>query len=402
MFESIPAAGALRVGTLRVGTLRVGTLRVGKERAVDSFTVAEARRLRLEAQGLGGRRWRGVAETVRGCGAVQAQDRMGEWLAVRARSVGLTAAAVERAQGEERSVARSWLMRGTLHLVAGADLRWMVGLLGAAMDRKALARRRNLGITAEVYAGAMAVMGAALSGGRVLKLAELVERVREAGLPWEGQVVPHLLRAASMNGMVCSGPRRGGANTYVLLDEWLGAEGDAPRDAAGELARRYFAAYGPASAADFRWWSGLPARESRAGFEAIRGELAEVEVEGRAAWMTGEALERSGEVLGEAAGRVRVLGAFDPCLLGYSKRELGVSAEALRRVHPGGGVISPTVLVDGVMVATWGRRRTAGGMRVTVEPLAGLSDGVRAGIDEEMGEIGRFLGEEVSWRVEAG
>ena len=394
MFESIPAAGALRVGTLRVGTLRVG-----KERAVDSFKVAEARRLRLEAQGLGGRRWRDVAETVRGCGAVQAQDRMGEWLAVRARSEGLTAAAVERAQGEERSVARSWLMRGTLHLVAGADLRWMVGLLGAAMDRKALARRRNLGITAEVYAGAMAVMGAALLGGRVLKLAELVERVREAGLPWEGQVVPHLLRAASMNGMVCSGPRRGGANTYVLLDEWLGAEGDAPRDAAGELARRYFAAYGPASASDFRWWSGLPAQESRAGFEEIRGELAEVEVEGRAAWMTGEALERSGEVLGEAAGRVRVLGAFDPYLLGYSKRELGVSAEALRRVHPGGGVILPTVLVDGVMVATWGRRRTAGGMRVTVEPLAGLSDGVRAGIDEEVGEIGRFLGEEVSWAV---
>ena len=376
------------------------------ERAVDSFTVAEARRLRLEAQGLGGRRWRDVAETARGCGAVQAQDRMGEWLAVRARSEGLTAAAVERAQGEERSVARSWLMRGTLHLVGGADLRWMVGLLGAAMDRKALARRRNLGITAEVYASAMAAMGAALSGGRVLKLAELVERVREAGLPWEGQVVPHLLRAASMNGMVCSGPRRGGANTYVLLDEWLGAEGDAPSGAAGELARRYFAAYGPASAADFRWWSGLPARESRAGFEAIQGELAEVEVEGRAAWMTGEALERSGEVLGEvlggAAGRVRVLGAFDPYLLGYSKRELGVSAEGLRRVHPGGGVISPTVLVDGVMVATWGRRRTAGGMRVTVEPLAGLSDGVRAGIDEEVGEIGRFLGEEVSWRVEAG
>ena len=363
-----------------------------------TFGREEMRLLRLEAQGLGARRWRTAAEVARGCGAVQAQDRMGELLAVRARSQGLTAAALERARTEQRSVARTWLHRGTLHLAPAEDLRWLLALLGEAMDRKALKRRADLGIDAEAYEGAMAAMRRALSGGAALSRAELVERVREAGLPHEGQVVPHLLRSASLTGMVCFGPTVEGTDTHVLIADWLaGVEDARPANPSAELARRYFAAYGPAAQADFRWWSGLPAKEARAGFAAIADELEEVEADGKRMWLTPDrpATEPS-------APRVRVLGAFDPYLLGYAKRELGVSEELLRKVHPGGGMILPTVLVDGVMVATWGRRRTGRGMRITVAPFWGLSGEMEAGIEAEVGDIGRFLGEGVGWEVEAG
>ena len=238
----------------------------------------QTRLLRLEAQGLGARRWRTAAEVARGCGAVQAQDRMGERLAVRARSEGLTAAALERAQAEERSVARTWLHRGTLQLAPAEDLRWLLALLGEPMDRKALKRRADLGIDAATYQQAMAAMRRALSGGTALSRAELVERVRAAGLPHEGQVVPHLLRSASLTGLVCFGPTIEGADTHVLVEEWLaGVEDAQPANPSAELARRYFAAYGPAAPADFRWWSGLPAKEARAGFAAIADELEEVE-----------------------------------------------------------------------------------------------------------------------------
>ena len=190
---------------------------------------------------LGARRAGGVAELARSIGAVQAQDAMGEVLAVRARSDHLTAADVHRERVESRSVVRTWLMRGTLHLVPSADIRWMLDLLGTQMDRKALKRRANLGVTPDIYADAMTLIGRELAG-EALTRAQIIERFREAGLPWEGQVVPHLLRSASLTGLICFGPLADGDDTHVLLDEWLpepdGRPAESGRRARAPLLRR--------------------------------------------------------------------------------------------------------------------------------------------------------------------
>ena len=361
-----------------------------------SFTREQTRLLRLEAQGLGKSRWATPAEAARGCGGAQSQDRIGGLLALRARTSGLTAAAVERAQFEQRSIVRSWLMRGTLHTVAAADLRWMLALLGPEMDRKALKRRADLGIDDAIRDAALAAMQRALAGGARLTAAELVERVREAGLPWEGQVVPHLRRAAALRGLICFGPTVDGAETHALIEDWLADVADAqPPDPAAELARRYFAAYGPATPADFRFWSGLSGAAARAGFRAIEGELEEVEADGKPMWMTAG---RDAPV--DASLSVRVLGPFDPYVLGYGKRELGASEETLRLLHRGGGMIPPIVLADGVLVAVAARRRSGRVMRFTLNPIARLTKQIRAGIDAEIADIGRFLGENAAWDVE--
>ena len=362
-----------------------------------TFTREQTRLLRLEAQGLGERRWTTPAEVARGCGGAQSQDRIGGLLAFRARSSGLTAAEVERALFDQRSIARTWLMRGTLHTVAAADLRWMLALLGPEMDRKGLKRRADLGLDDDIRDAALAAMQRALAGGAMLARAEIVERVREAGLPWEGQVVPHLLRAASLRGLICFGPTVDGAETHVLLDDWLAdAEEAQPPDPAAELARRYFAAYGPATQADFRFWSGLSGADARAGFRAIEAELEAVEADGKPMWMTA-----GRDAPAAAPPSVRVLGPFDPYVLGYGKRELGASEQTLRLLHRGGGMIPPIVLSDGVLVAVATRRRTARGMRFTLNPVARLTKQIRAGIDAEVAEIGRFLGEDADWELES-
>lgn len=364
-----------------------------------SFTREQTRLLRLEAQGLGGvgaNRWTTPAEAARGCGGVQSQDRIGSLLAFRARSSGLTAAQVERALFDERSIARTWLMRGTLHTVAAADLRWMLALLGPEMDRKALKRRADLGIDDDIRAAALAAMQNALAGGRALTRAEIVERVREVGLPSEGQVVPHLLRAASMRGLICFGPTQDGAETHALLDDWLvNTPNEQPSNPGAELARRYFAAYGPATQADFRFWSGLSGADARAAFRAIEGELEEVEADGKPMWMT-----PGRDAPADAPLSVRVLGPFDPYVLGYARRELGASEESLRLLHRGGGMIPPIVLADGVLVAVAARRRTARGMRFTLNPVARLTSQIRNGLDAELADIARFLGEPAAWAVE--
>ena len=60
--------------------------------------------------------------------AVQAQDLRGARLAVRARSEGLTAADVDRALTEDRSLVVTTLNRGTLHLVRSEDYPWLQAL----------------------------------------------------------------------------------------------------------------------------------------------------------------------------------------------------------------------------------------------------------------------------------
>ena len=143
-----------------------------------TLTRREAHRLRLHAQQLGAQRGAGVAETVRSAGAIQAQDRLGEQLGVGVRSTGLSAAAVDHARLAERTVVRNWLMRGTLHLVPSEDLRWMLDLLGEAMDAKALKRRADLGISDDDHGKVLAFLREALATNGPMTRAEIGDAFR--------------------------------------------------------------------------------------------------------------------------------------------------------------------------------------------------------------------------------
>ncbi len=135
------------------------------------------RRLRVRAQGLCGKRRGDVYEVVRAVGAIPAQDSLAARLAVRARSERLTAADVIRACNEERSVVRTWLMRGTLHLVAAEDVRWLVGLLGPVFARAGRRRRLELGVEDGVCERALPAIGSILSASAPLTRADLVHRL---------------------------------------------------------------------------------------------------------------------------------------------------------------------------------------------------------------------------------
>ncbi len=363
-----------------------------------SLNWSEARRLRTHAQGLGAARAADVAGAVRQAGAIQAQDRLGWLLGVGTRSVGLTAADVERARNVERTVVRSWLMRGTLHLVPAEDFRWMLGLLGQAMDAKALKRRADLGISPEDHARVLDLFRADLVRRGMLKRTEVTDVLAAAGLPAESQAPRHLLRTASMLGVICFGPDQQDDETHVLIDDWL-PDDEPPADPWAELARRYFTAYGPATAADFRWWTGLPAAGARRGFTALADELSEVSVEGAEMWMTPDSAARIDEVLSDPAEVVRVLGPFDPYLLGYAKRQLGVEEPLLKRINAGGGMIRSCVIIDGRLVGTWERKRRARGLAVSVTCFEPLSDDARSQLESEFAEIARFLGTDVSWSL---
>lgn len=365
-----------------------------------SLTTLEARRLRLTAQHLDARTSIRVADVVRGIGAVQAQDTMAEALAVRVRTDGVTRADVERERVEERSVARTWSMRGTLHLLPAEDVRWIVHLVGPTMIRKARRRHIELGLSDDVYSRAAAVMRRALDDRGPLTRQQIAQQWAAHNLPSEGQAVPHLLSRASMEGIICFGPTVHGTATHVLLDSWLDGPRTSVADPNAELARRYVSAYAPTTPEDYGAWSGLPIADARSAFESISSELTPVDVDGKPNWIPIARAPLSGETTHSVRPIVKMLGAFDPYLLGYRTRDLGVGPDLLQRVHPGGGIIRPTILLDGRAVATWTRKRDGRKLTITVHPFEPLSRETRSSIDREVSDIGRFLDMHPTWDVE--
>jgi hypothetical protein len=238
------------------------------------MTAAELRRRRAAAQLLAGADSPAPVQAVAHLLAVQAQDLRAARLALRARGAAATAAEVDAALGDDRSLVAGWLMRGTLHLVARDDYAWLHALtapLSAATSRRRLGR---LGGDPEK---AVPAIVRALAEAGPLPRAAIGERLAAVGIRTEGQILPHLLALAAADGGVVLGPVRDGAQCFALARDWLGPGAALPARAAAlaELAERYLRGHGPATEADLAAWTGLPLRDARAGLAAIAGELAQ-------------------------------------------------------------------------------------------------------------------------------
>lgn len=339
------------------------------------------------------------------CG-VQAQDASAAALALRVRSCGLTAGDVARAREAERSIVLTWSLRGTMHLVAAKDLGWLLAYLGPTFIRQSGRRYAQLGLDAAVRAHALRSIRNALAAHGPMTRPELADALAAEAIPVAGQAIAHLVRYAALEGAICFGPRRGAAPTYVLLDDWARPSGRLdPDHAKAELAGRYLEAFGPAAPGDLASWAGIPVAEARAGFSAISDRLEAVEIDGIAAW----ALARPETPAQDAAPSspdapagapvVRLLPYYDLYLLGYRSRALAVAAPYERRIHPGGGQIKPTLLVDGRARGVWRLVRRRGGIMIVVEPFESIGPDAMSGLEAEVHDIGRFLGLEAGLEV---
>ncbi len=347
---------------------------------------------RFASQGLAGRADPSTVDAAGRVAGLQAQDTGAVRLAVRARSGVPTLEAVRRDCAVPGRLVRTWLVRGTLHLVPAADARWMLALLGPRNAAGGARRRAQLGLDDETCQAAVAALPDIL-GGQPLSRAELVDRLARRGVRIDatGQAPAHLVGYAAAVGVLCRGPDLDRDEPgYVLLDAWAGTGwGPAGAEAVTELARRYLTGFGPASPADFAAWSGLASGAARAAFAAL-----------------GEALTPVAPDLFVAAGStpppedrppvVRLLGAYDTYLLGYRSREPALAAGYAKRIQAGGGVIHPAVVVDGRVVGRWRLERARSGRTVHIERFGRTLERLTDRCAEEAADLGRFLGEPVT------
>ena len=344
----------------------------------------------------------GVAQVVKEVCGIQAQDASAATLAVRSRSVGLVVTDVEQAREHDHTTIRTWGPRGTLHLLASDDIGWLLPLLGpvfVAGDRR---RCEELGLSEDVCVRSMHIIRNVLADQGPMTRAELVGHLSKNGIHLEGQARPHLLARAALEGLICFGPDRGSEPTYILLQDWVDQKHTghslSEEEAYAELTRRYLIAYGPATPGDQAAWSGLPLSKTRAAWQRIEGELLEVETASSSVWMLKTQASRLDE-LQVPFPVVRLLPRFDIYLLGYQKRNLVVSSQYAKRINAGGGIVHPTVLVDGRIVGTWKSKREKNHLVVMVEPFEWLVPEINVGLEAEVEDIGRFLDEEMRMEV---
>jgi len=296
-------------------------------------------------------RFSDAGELLTHLGAMQAQDHACVLWAIGLRLPGSTAATV-RAAFSERKIARTWLLRGTLHVASGPDLRWMLALVGARNIAGAAGRHRQLELDDKVVAASRKLIVKTLRDGNTLTRNALFDLLEAKGIATAGQRGLHILWRLSQEGLLCHADHIGKQAAFALLEEWLPAAGPVLQreEALAELATRYFRSHGPATVADFAYWSDLTLADARRGVAVASGLLAQ-RIGELEYWMEADLAETN------AAG-VHLLPGFDEYLLGYKDRSAVLASEHAASVVPGGnGVFKPMIVIDGHIRGTWRREK---------------------------------------------
>ena len=323
-------------------------------------------------------------DVVRHLGAVQAQDYRGGLWAVGLRARGADESTVEKALAD-RSILRTWPMRGTLHLVASEDARWMLRLLAPRVVAGLAGRYRQLELEPAAFVRAGKVFEKALRGGSQLTREEMYGLLQAARITPKGQRGIHILQRLSQDGVLCFGPRKGKQQTFVLLDEWIPQAGPRPRDdALAELALRYFCSHGPATARDFAWWTGLTLRDANAGLSAAAARLGDDSFGGRHYW---------GPQAGFTTASLKPMGLllppFDELLVAY--RDRGAALDPAHAVHLA-SLLSPTIAVRGRIVGTWTRTLARDTVKVAARLFSDGNDSELRAIRSAARRYGAFIG----------
>jgi hypothetical protein len=246
------------------------------------MTLSDIARLRLRHQSLDKPRFNEPRAVVSWLGAVQAQDYPAAKFALglrQARPIHHETAL------NEGSILRTHVLRPTWHFVAPEDIRWMLELTAPRVKSILAHYDRKLEIGAKLLARAHGVIARALQDGAYLTREELAQRLERNRIEARGQRLARFVMHAELDGLICSGPRRGEKFTYALLEERVpSAPSIAREDARAKLAMRYFASHGPAQLKDFAWWSGLAMKDVAQGLESVKADLSEETLDGKSYW----------------------------------------------------------------------------------------------------------------------
>ncbi len=327
-------------------------------------------------------------EAVQWLGAVQAQDYAGAKWALGLRVLGATDDDVEQAF-TDGSILRTHLLRPTWHFVAPGDIRWMLALTAPHVHKVNAYMYRRLGLDRATLQRSNEALAAALQGGRQLTRDELRGVLHMAGIATDGGLrSAYIMMAAELDGVICSGARRGRQFTYALLDDRVPHAKTLEREEAlAELSRRYFMSRGPATVQDYAKWSGLTIIDATRGLDAVKVQLEHVVAGGHTYWFPTP--PPPADSLSPSAW---LLSVYDEYTSGYKDRSAIGGAEVGAKLKAMGNALSHVVVIDGQIVGTWKRTLRRDAVVVDMNLFSRLTAAECRAVGMAAQQYGEFLG----------
>ncbi|MCX6047935.1 MAG: winged helix DNA-binding domain-containing protein [Chloroflexi bacterium] len=353
-----------------------------------SIVASKIGQQRLHYQGITDQPFETPGEVVAWLGALQAQDYLGALWSVGLRMLKATDQMIEQAIAD-KTIIRTWPMRGTLHFVAPADVRWMQALLTPRVIANSARRYAELGLEQADFARSQELFAHALQGGKPLTRQAMLDLLEQGGITIAGQRGYHLLGWAAQKSLICFGPMQGKQPTFVWLDDWIPASKPLTREEAlATLAQRYFTGHGPATLQDFIWWTGLPTADARVSIEMAKAQLTHEVVDGQTYWLA-QTIAPSRQ----QSPAAYLLPGFDEYLLGYTNRSAVLDPIYHPLTHPGNnGIFSSTVVIDGRVVGVWKRTLKKKSVIIKVQPFTAFTAEQDQAIATAAQRYGEFLG----------
>ena len=352
------------------------------------MNVKDIANLRLASQRVARTKFDSPKQLVAWMGAMQAQDQaMVKW-AVGLRLLDSTEKVIEAAM-DRGDIIRTHVLRSTWHIVSSDDLGWMLAQTAPRIQAGMRSRYKELELTEAVLSQSRKVMERTLRDGNHSTREELIAALNKANIKTDENRASHLLVAAELDGLICSGAIKNGKQTYALLEERVPRRKSLNRDQAlASLANRYFSSRGPATLDDFNWWSGLSFGDAKRALEMIQSDLASETIEGNIYWYAEENVKSKSLAF--------LLPAFDEFIISYKNRSATITFENHKRAISNNGMFHPTIVFDGETVGIWKRiiKKDEASLDLSyfVAPTPAMQKKVEAAINQYVEFLGKKPG----------
>jgi hypothetical protein len=336
-------------------------------------------------------------EVVSMLGAAQAQDYAGAKWGIAQRTAGLSDAQIDK-EIDDGTIVRTHVLRPTWHFVAAADIGWMLELTAPRVHAANAYWYRWLEVDDAVARRSRAVLTKALREGKHLTRNELGQALTRGKINVAEPIrLACVVMRAELDGLICSGARRGKQFTYTLLEKRVTSPPKLERDAAlAELARRYFTTRGPATVDDFSWWSGLTKADAKRGIEAAASQLRHESIDGKSYWSPN--VDEAGRI---SRSLTHLLPNYDEYIVSLKDRTAYGARLQSSGVKPRASALSGNALViNGQIVGGWRRTLVGRGVVVEPKPLIRLTEAERRAVGVAARKLDRFLGlpARIRWR----
>ena len=350
------------------------------------MTPSDIAQQRLQTQHLVSPKLTKAVDVVKWFGAMQAQDYPGAKWSLGQRMAGTTDADIEDAF-TRGAIVRTHVMRPTWHFVAPSDIRWMLELTAPRVKSSIASYCRKHRLDEALFRRSNKILARTLRSGSPLTRDALRGALRRAGITLDNIQFMFVLLHAEVDGVICSGPREGKQFTYALLDARVPETKGLSRDEAlAELTWRYFRSHGPATLADFVWWSHLTTGDAKAGIEMIRRRLAGEVVDGKTYWMASDA-----EPPGDPSTTAYFLPTYDEYLIAYKDRSASIDSKERSdmRLHP---QLISHLMIGGKRIGAWRRSVAKASTMIELDSYSPIGKKEKRAIAEAASKYGAFLG----------